>query len=191
MGQRLNIEIVNGEKVLANCYYHWSAYTRSALELTKIIIEEYQDSDMDIGIGLAVSLLEATGCGITEEERININKKSAKYRGIKFRDAISRNEGLISVTEHGIEETRGWEEGRVTIDLKSKTFCFDVLFSYSREEYEEEFDEEYNEPINNLAKCEFDFSMVPFSDINALIQFVDDNPCGAINEYELVYGWIA
>ena len=66
-----------------------------------------------------------------------------------------------------------------------------MLFSYSREEYEEEFDEEYNEPINNLAKCEFDFSMVPFLDINALIQFVDDNPCGAINEDELVYGWIA
>lgn len=131
MGQRLNIEIVNGEKVLANCYYHWSAYTRPALELTKIVIEEYQNSNMDIGIGLAVSLLEATGGGITEEERININKKSAKYRGIKFKDAISRNEGLISVTENGIEETRGWEEGRVTIDLDSKTFNLQVAYVFS------------------------------------------------------------
>ena len=31
MGQRLNIEIVNGETSLANAYYHWSAYTKSAL----------------------------------------------------------------------------------------------------------------------------------------------------------------
>ena len=38
MGQRLNIEIMSGEKVLANAYYHWSAYTASAAELTKIIL---------------------------------------------------------------------------------------------------------------------------------------------------------
>lgn len=34
MGQRLNIEIISGDKVLANAYYHWSAYSRIAIELT-------------------------------------------------------------------------------------------------------------------------------------------------------------
>lgn len=27
MGQRLNIEITDGEKTLANSYYHWPAYS--------------------------------------------------------------------------------------------------------------------------------------------------------------------
>lgn len=34
MGQRLNIEIVDGNTTLANAYYHWSAFTFPALELT-------------------------------------------------------------------------------------------------------------------------------------------------------------
>ena len=33
MGQRLNIEIKKDSKVLANSYYHWSAYTSSALQM--------------------------------------------------------------------------------------------------------------------------------------------------------------
>lgn len=38
MGQRLNIEMKTKGKVVANCYYHWSAYTMTALQLTKEII---------------------------------------------------------------------------------------------------------------------------------------------------------
>lgn len=48
MGQRLNIEIKSKGKVVANCYYHWSAYTMSALQLTKEIISNFdsiQDND--------------------------------------------------------------------------------------------------------------------------------------------------
>lgn len=192
MGQRLNIEIVNGEKPLANCYYHWSAYTYSALELTRMVIDAYYDSKLEVGLSMAISLLETTGGGINEEERSNINKKPAKYRSIKFKDAVDRNSGLISVTEHGMEETRRWEEGRVTIDLSSETFCFDVLWTYSGEEYEEEFGEEYNEPADKLAKCNYDLSAVPFADIGNLIDFVDDNPEGAVDDEEgLVYQWIA
>jgi len=47
MGQRLNIEILKGGKILANAYYHWSAYTLPALELCKGIIEEYKKIRVD------------------------------------------------------------------------------------------------------------------------------------------------
>ena len=33
MGQRLNVEIWNNGEVLANAYYHWSAYTESAAHI--------------------------------------------------------------------------------------------------------------------------------------------------------------
>lgn len=32
MGQRLNIEIHNNGELLTNCYYHWSGYTKCALD---------------------------------------------------------------------------------------------------------------------------------------------------------------
>ena len=38
MGQRLNIEITKNGNVLANSYYHWSAYSDCALNITTKII---------------------------------------------------------------------------------------------------------------------------------------------------------
>lgn len=35
MGQRLNLSINKNGKVLANCYYHWSGYTNSAIQKCK------------------------------------------------------------------------------------------------------------------------------------------------------------
>lgn len=35
MGQRLNIEIWKDGKVLANAYYHWSAYSVCAVDLAR------------------------------------------------------------------------------------------------------------------------------------------------------------
>lgn len=45
MGQRLNIEIKRRKdnKVLANSYYHWSAYTSSSLHLAEEINESYEE----------------------------------------------------------------------------------------------------------------------------------------------------
>ena len=43
MGQRLNIEIINDDKVLANAYYHWAGYTTSAISLTETILHSFID----------------------------------------------------------------------------------------------------------------------------------------------------
>ena len=96
MGQRLNIEIVNGETSLANCYYHWSAYTGSALNLTKHIIDSYYDSEAIVGLKMAIELLEATGGGVNETERAEIQKQPKKFGSFEFKDCTNRNNGLIS-----------------------------------------------------------------------------------------------
>ena len=71
MVQRLNIEIWNNTRNLANAYYHWGAYTDSALEYTAEIIDAYHNLSGQITdeLQLAVKLLEATGSGITVEEK--------------------------------------------------------------------------------------------------------------------------
>lgn len=190
MGQRLNIEIVNGETSLANCYYHWSAYTGSALGLTRQIIDAYYDSEAIVGLKMAVDLLEATGGGVNEAEKEEIQKQADKFGHLKFKDCVNRNEGLLSVTENGKEETRKWEEGRVTIDLGSETFCFDVLFYETIEDYAEYHDESFNEDaFEKLPECPFDLCRVPFDKVDDLINFVENNDYA--REGEMVLCWVA
>lgn len=190
MGQRLNVEIVNGETSLANCYYHWSAYTGSALNLTKQIIDSYYDSEAIVGLKMAIELLEATGGGVNETEREEIQKQPEKFGSFEFKDCTSRNNGLISVTESGKEETRKWEEGRVTIDLDTETFCFDVLSYDTIEDYTEYCDESFNEnAFEKLPECPFDLCRVPFDKVDDLIDFVENNDCA--REDEMVLYWVA
>ena len=193
MGQRLNIEIVNGETSLANCYYHWSAYTLSALNLTKAVIDAYFDSEAIVGVKMAVELLEATGGGVNETERAEIQKQADKFGYIKFKDCTDRNRGLISVTESGKEETRKWEEGRVTIDLGNETFKFDVAWFDMPDEYFSEYCDEEDLCLEDLAECEYDLDAVPFADLEDLIGFIESHPSGVRTKDEgedMVIHWI-
>lgn len=57
MGQRLNIEIKENNKVLANSYYHWSGYTSSALLLTEKILDAIKSTKHDNSTVMAIRLL--------------------------------------------------------------------------------------------------------------------------------------
>jgi predicted nucleotidyltransferase len=69
MGQRLNIEIIEDGKVLANAYYHWSGFTRASLELTYIILEATKRINYNDRLVNAIKLLEVTKAGLTDEDR--------------------------------------------------------------------------------------------------------------------------
>ena len=69
MGQRLNLEIVEGEKTLANAYYHWGGYTESALEIAQAAVESLKKSEPeDSALENAVAALLDTGAGIGDLE---------------------------------------------------------------------------------------------------------------------------
>lgn len=174
MGQRLNIEVVCGDRVLANAYYHWSAYSSSAIYLTQKAIDTYNESESKLGIKLAIAMLESTGAGVNTPERVRI-ESSDRYKRCRFRDAIDRNEGLLAVTEDGIEETRRWEEGRVTIDLETQTIRFDVMYIYSKQEYEDEVAEYYDDmTYDELPQMDIDVYEIPFDDLFILQEYVDN-----------------
>ena len=105
MGQRLNIEIKKDSKVLANAYYHWSAYTSSALQMLGDILSGIDEVESSSDIEQAVRLLELTGAGVTGRER-DLIQKSSLNNVINFaiQPAVDRNEGLLAVTEEGIQE---------------------------------------------------------------------------------------
>lgn len=168
MGQRLNIEILNGEKLLANAYYHWSAYTSSAVFMTEQIINTFYTSRALRGSDMrtaAIRLLESTGAGYNEMERSRIKQSEDEIlRILRVNDCVDRNRGLLAVTEEGMNENRYWEEHRVSIDISSETVLFDVYSEIMDEDWDDYYDDW--QPI--LIK-ETDFKWpdfeIPFMDI--------------------------
>ena len=189
MGQRLNIEIHRGEKALANAYYHWSAYTQSALELTQEIIstiEEVKESDPVVE---AVRLLEATGAGMPPQEKERVNQ----VRDVSiFKDSTDRSSGLISITNEGIAETREWQEGRVIIDLDNEMIQFDVCGVDKLEYYknDEEMYKEMKSKFDSYWTYNFDLTHFPFEDVEFMMgivnEVIDEGDCG----YKLADGTV-
>lgn len=172
MGQRLNIEIKRKKdnKILANSYYHWSAYTYPSLELADEIIENIYDIVINDKVSdeiKAIQLLQTTGAGLLEQEYNALNEEDKKYCSL----ATNRDLGLISFTEKGMEKTRAWEESRltITIDFDNKEYDFvgdrnrvdfEVYLPMSRKEIEEYYREELKSGKINLDEVvEFNFDL--------------------------------
>lgn len=170
MGQRLNIEFYINNKAIVNCYYHWSGYSDSAMEHTRVLIHHLQDYDFsnmpeDEAKFIVIRALEDFGARLTEadiEEARNI------YPERKFsNDNINRNEGLIGITKESMDITRKWEEARVNIFLTRKRFEIDGIFCYSdpdefKNDYldENENIEDYKKNIFKIPKEEIEFERV-------------------------------
>lgn len=137
MGQRLNIEIVSNGKLLANAYYHWDAYTGISLKRTDDILnklKEIRESVKD-DLDLAIRLLESTGAGINALERNYILADPELSKYLPINECVDRNEGFLSITKKGMQDTRNWEEGRVIIDIGKRTILFRVYWEITKEEY--------------------------------------------------------
>lgn len=192
MGQRLNIEIEENDEVLANAYYHWSGYTSSALEITKIILNNLLKVNYENRTINAVKLLETTGAKLTGNEITYILKEIPEANKFSFEVATDRNEGLIAVSKEGKQETRDWGEARVTIDLTNKIVDFQAICGHdSKEEFEEAYE----------SKCDFstyediNFCGIPFDEFDKVNRFVigllNKGVYGFQTKNDKVWGFIA
>ena len=185
MGQRLNLEIVVGENVIANAYYHWSGFTSTSLEVTKKALEKFKSFSGYVAspgaYELALDMLENTGATFTKDE-LNAYNSCGFYdffgneipRKERKTGVVDRNNGLISITSKGINSTRYWEEARVQIDVRKKFVNFDAVWEISEKELLEEYD------INkkDLTEIEYDLSKIPFDKFNdfckEIIKLIDN-----------------
>lgn len=190
MGQRLNIEIhrKRDNKCLANCYYHWSAYTHSALRLTKEIVDNYTDfyKEKD-DIHKAIKLLQSTGGGVVAEDFDKMSKEDQRV----FALGQNRNLGLICFSEEEMQKTRDWEEGRVEItfgDEKDFTkllnnfndevrIYFGVFFiedeDYVKEQYKTEI-KNGELDLNDLINFDFDYTNMTIDDIEEFLRRIQE-----------------
>ena len=172
MGQRLNIQIeandtdTNETIVLANCYYHWSGYTSSAMELVNEIVNSgmYKLDILD-PVEKAIRLLEATGAGLAEDELTDT------YYAPKYKVSSDRNKGLIAISEEGKKSTVKYEESRVTINLTTGSIDMsDMVYEetdvFSRADRETKLKNLYE------LKADLNYSFDTFQD---LYTELDDN----------------
>lgn len=184
MGQRLNIEILNKGERLANCYYHWSAYTTSSSELTKIIIDNF-DNIMNMNCSdtaKAILLLQTTGAGLEycvgndelqyAKEHLTDSEETFEL----FETQNSRNEGLININPEEMDVTERWEEGRVTVNIDTKTIDFDVVWVSDKEGWMDGYrtDEDYEKLIDFPLDHTWGITFEEFKELDFFFQSAYD-----------------
>jgi len=169
MGQRLNIEIMSNGNTLANCYYHWSGYTATSLELVKTITDSIESGDYSgNNVQGAIELLRKTGAEFNGEAW-EAAKKEKLVEG-DCPDCLGRNAGLIAVTEKEMKSTRDWEEGRNTIELDKKTIRFECLWKMEGVE-DEDIWERIKDLFTNIDVSAYIWS-IPFDRIDEVLEGV-------------------
>lgn len=166
MGQRLNVEIWNNGKVLANAYYHWSAYTKDSANIVNKALNYINNNPIqgDNYLLYAIRILEATGAGLTDRE-IEHAKLLPVLAGATFAECNGRNTGLLGISDAEIQGTRDWQEGSVYIFLDEKRISFRVFYTQKWFEWEKEQREDYdneNASVRNLDVVSLNFDDIKF-----------------------------
>ena len=138
MGQRLVVDLYKNKKKVASIYYHWSAYFESTIyELTNlshdILQAEKEHKDPLLGI---IEGLEERGGGLrggyAPNYKDELDAALALFPDHKLSEKVSRNKGLISFTEEGMESFRDWLEGHAIIELDSHKIFNGVSYDGER-----------------------------------------------------------
>ena len=182
MEQRLNIQIEANDtdtyetKVLANCYYHWSGHTSSAMELVKVIVDSgiYNLDTLD-PVEKAIRLLEETGAGLA------IDELTDTYNEPKYKVATSRNNGLIAISETGTNRVIELQESIVTINLTTGSINMSDMFYDETDEFSKEVLET---KLKNLYKLKADLNS-SFDTFQTLYTELTENVYPSTDGYDM------
>lgn len=158
--------------VLANCYYHWSAYTTSAAYTTIGIMEKLEQPGQPARSNIttavqqlcrAVHALMDTGATFDPEEKQAALTILHMLYDTAYPDEpdvahdinnliitlnndtrdVDRVDGMIAVTNDAIVENADWSEGDVSISVDDNTCNFGVIWHLEPNEYDpDDYDKE-------------------------------------------------
>ena len=158
--------------VLANCYYHWSAYTTSAAYTTIGIMEKLEQPGQPARSNIttavqqlcrAVHALMDTGATFDPEEKQATLTILHMLYDTAYPDEpdvahdinnlmvtlnndtrdVDRVDGMIAVTNDAIVDNASWSEGDVSISVDDNTCNFGVIWHLEPNEYDpDDYDKE-------------------------------------------------
>lgn len=159
MGQRLTVGFVDRKRKFLNCYYHWSAYTVSAVTELEAFFNGYRNVTgrtkgvYDERLHVIRALMYAS------PEQVRMNKELEKsgnessrflinygarfsvkdepfarkeYPNVKFPPQGKRNRscGLICISGKEMADAEAWAEAVLTVNLDKAVFDFPMFFEY-------------------------------------------------------------
>lgn len=178
MGQRLVINGIKNHTPIFNIYYHWSAYTESALhetdQLLKYLLRPENYNDLVLS---AIKYCEDNGGGITGFKDFEEAKRLYPDHNFK-EDDISRNCGLIAITADGMNNNMSWAEGTIDIDFDNDLINNNVFFGYDdidqiNEEYDYEDDEKLKD--SDILVPHISIEQFYFDQIDEVYKIIADN----------------
>lgn len=172
MGQRLNVEIIHGDKPICATYFHWSGYTSSSIEIANDVINAFKDIEQVTIPEVYKRMKEACPGSSATLAEVNDIKNDLGIELVPEK-VINRNDGLIYFTEKEIEDVRNWEEARVTVNLDNKTCTVDAAIYYTTEKEIKEIKEDYKDNIVEVASCPLG-EEIPFDDFEEMMQPILD-----------------
>ena len=175
MGQRLVITANYKNQEIAKIYFHWSAYTVSALQEAYDLISAINISDYTTIEDLQLQLIRYCerhdGC-------VNGGAHSEEMKYVKFifpkeefKGNGNRNNGLIAISDVGRDEMQRYGGGDLIINFDSQevsNYCYigwDLTGykNYRKDEYGEEVD------FNSMESLDLELSCIPFNDLSSAI----------------------
>lgn len=195
MGQRLVVTVRSMGEDLCKMYFHWSAYTISALMEVRDMMAEFpmEIKSKDEAILYFIRYCEKNGGGISGgDPGAEWKYITEKYPHERFKaSGISRNKGLIGISEKEMESIQSWSEGDIVIDLDEMTvhnevfWCYDNIDEYNQELIDREDDSVTLDDIPEVGEIG-DFDLEDIDDVIANLEGVG-YICRNGNEiYELV-----
>ena len=185
MGQRLIITIKKDNEDIAKVYYHWSAYSYSALAKTKQIIDciyNHEDETIkEIQLRL-IKFLEDNGGGIKGDgSELEYIKRMYPNETFK-KDGYDRSNGLIALSKDGMQDLQDWSEGDIIIDLDTDTventvFCWHEYideYNAERKEWDDDFEGYELEDLEDIGWDIGNFNVEDIDEILASVYNVDD-----------------
>lgn len=196
MGQRLVVTVKSTGEDLCKMYFHWSAYTISALMEVRDMMAEFpmETNSKEDAILYFIRYCEEYGGGIDGGmDSKEWNYITNKYPNYKFKsENINRNRGLIAISEDGMDEMQSWSEGDIYINLDEMTVHNELFLYYDDiDEYNRELADREDESITLDEIPEVgqigDFDLEDIDDVIANLEDIPGYVCRNGNEiYELI-----
>lgn len=242
MGERLVIKVHRGQENIASLYYHWGAYSSTAVKLVEtlckcVLIEDkdklkeiiqldiirYAESCTKFGVGVPEEerrritdeakqaimdhpfmneFMKTSFCEMMEEECVHhggIASDDQEYAKQIFPTSefnlenISRNVGLVNISEKGIEDSLNWAQGVVDIDLETCTINNYMWNVYSIPEYIEDHDgyeDDCYVPPDELVKPPIDIGQYTFDDLEFVSDFVTNTQHHWLRVEDRIYEFV-
>ena len=168
-------------------YYHWSAYTESAIEEIKQLkrkVENYYDQFYDSTTNkldfFNLACLNAVS-GIAPQYKKSVTYIEKLLEKTYDSSNINRTDGMIGFTEDDINHIQYWSEGTVDIDwvfdengkpnFEKSTFNFWALLSSDTPKDYKDWYNKSNDEIKEIKniKCDVDIQQIPLSEVETIL----------------------